>query len=369
MPASPHPSLSERREIELDFLRGIAILLVIDFHSPRPILSLPIFTFGPRHPGWIGVDIFFVLSGFLVGGLLIKEWMLRGQPDGPRFLIRRAFKIWPQYYVFLLYLLIRHHATLYDLRGNVLNIQNYVGPFTQMWSLAVEEHAYLFLSLFFAIAGRIQASARRLVLIMAGLSAIVIALKLALTAYGFPTFATTHTRIDGIFYGVMLAILYYSVPETFRRLQNLRWLWFLVIVAALLFFRNPPHTILAIPAHWILADATGVALLMLLYRHRQAGKRSLPYRVVARIGLYSYGVFLWHMSVYVAIYNIAQHLPAWSIPTWQSAGPYMLGIPIGIIATECIEFPALRLRDKLFPRQIDSPVGMPAIIEEEALSL
>lgn len=368
VPSQPLSSLSENRELELDFLRGIAILLVIDFHSPRPILSLPIFTFGARHPGWIGVDIFFVLSGFLIGGLLMKEWMLRGHPDAPRFLLRRAFKIWPQYYVFLLYLLVRHHATLYDLRGNLLNIQNYVGPFTQMWSLAVEEHAYLFLGLLFAVASRLHASARQLFVSLAGLSAIVILLKLILTARGFPTFATTHTRIDGIFYGVLLAILYHCRPDTFRRLQNLRWLWLLVISAAFLFFRTPPPTILAIPLQWMLADATGIALLMLLYRHRNLGKRSLPYRIVARIGLYSYGIFLWHTSVYVAIYEIGLRLPAWSLPTWQSAAPYLFGIPLGILATECIEFPTLRLREKLYPRQIDSPVGIPAILEEAALS-
>jgi len=369
MPVNPSSSLSESREIELDFLRGIGILLVIDFHSPRPILSLPIFTFGPRHPGWIGVDIFFVLSGFLVGGLLIKEWTLRGHPDGPRFLIRRALKIWPQYYVFLLYLVLRHHATLYDLRGNLLHIQNYVGPFTQMWSLAVEEHAYLFLALLFTVASGIHATARHLFLSVATLSAIIVALKFVLTAYGFPTFDATHTRIDGIFYGVLLAILYHSFPDTFHRFQNLRWLWLLVIVAALLFFHNPPQSILAIPAQWVFADAIGVALLLLLYHHRRDRRPSLAYRIVARIGLYSYGIFLWHMSVYVAIYEIGLRLPAWSIHTWQSVGPYLLGIPLGILATKCVEFPALRLREKLFPRLIDSPVGIPAIIEEEALSL
>ena len=368
MPATLPSSLSESREIELDFLRGIAILLVIDFHSPRPILSLPLFTFGGRHPGWIGVDIFFVLSGFLVGGLLIKEWMLRGQVNGPRFLIRRASKIWPQYYFFLLFLLVRHHATVYDLRGNLLNIQNYVGPFTQMWSLAVEEHAYLFLVVLVAAASWLRATSRQLLICLAGLSAIVVMLKLVLTAYGFPTFATTHTRVDGIFYGVMLAIIYHAFPDVFSRLQNLRWLWIAVIAGALLFFHNPAETILAIPVHWILADAFGVALLLLLYHHRAFGKRSIPYRIVARIGLYSYGIFLWHMSVYVGIYEIGLRLPAWSLLTWQVTAPYLLGIPLGIIATECIEFPALRLRDKLYPREIDSPVGTPAIIEEAALT-
>ena len=106
----------------------------------------------------------------------------------------------------------------------------------------------------------------------------------------------------------------------------------------------------------------------LLYRHREARTRSLPYRLVARIGVYSYGIFLWHMSVYEAIRSIAQRLPARSIPAWESISPYIFGIALGVIATECVEFPALRLRERLFPRPIDSPVGIPAIIEEESLS-
>jgi peptidoglycan/LPS O-acetylase OafA/YrhL len=359
MTSSPLISPAQPREIELDFLRGIAILLVLDYHSPASILSL---VFGPKNPGWSGVDIFFVLSGFLVGGLLIKEWRLRGHADGPRFLLRRAFKVWPQYYVFLAYLLIRHHATLYDLRGLLLNIQNYVGPFTQMWSLAVEEHAYLFLIAFFAIAARLRSTPRHVFFALSAICAIVLTLKLILTLQGFPTFAATHSRIDGILYGVILALLYHCAPDRFRRLQSLRWLWLLVVAAAILYFCFPPPTLWSIPVHWIFADAMGVALLLLLYRHADA--HSIPYRLTARIGLYSYGIFLWHMSVYQFSDNIARHLPPQLAHAWQYAGPYLLGIAAGIIATEAIEFPTLRLRERLFPRRIDSPVGTPAIQEE-----
>src|ERR1700722_13574336 len=116
-----------RREMELDFLRGIAILMVMDFHAPISILLAPFRWLGFRNFGWAGVDVFFVLSGFLVGGLLIKEWKQSSRIDSRRFLIRRGFKIWPQYYVFLLAMLLTGHRGLRDLWGNLLNIQNYVG--------------------------------------------------------------------------------------------------------------------------------------------------------------------------------------------------------------------------------------------------
>ena len=354
--------IRQGREIELDFLRGIAILLVIDFHSPRPILSLPIFTFGPRHPGWIGVDIFFVLSGFLVGGLLVKEWMLRGHANGRRFLIRRAFKIWPQYYVFLFYLLVRHHSTLYDLRGNLLNIQNYVGPFNQMWSLAVEEHAYIFLILLFAVASLLRSTARQLFLWLAGLSAIVITLKLVLTAFGFSTFAATHTRIDGIFYGVLLAMLYHFAPEHFGRLRSRPWLWALAVAGAMVVLRLRLPAGILVGLKYDAAHLLAVALLLLLYRPAPAGSHGLVYRGVAWIGLYSYGIYLWHVSVIAPLNSFASRFgwPTWSVAILQP----VVGMALGFGMTRLIEFPMLRLRDRLFPRRVDSAVGIPA--EREA---
>ena len=84
----------------------------MDFHSPASPLRPLFLSLGFQdHIGWIGVDIFFVLSGFLVGGLLMKEWKTRGHIDVKRFLIRRGFKIWPQYYLYLAVLLLTQHAT------------------------------------------------------------------------------------------------------------------------------------------------------------------------------------------------------------------------------------------------------------------
>src|ERR1700733_8613286 len=95
-----------KREIELDFIRGIAILMVIDFHGARTFLLAPFAWMGFANFGWAGVDVFFVLSGFLVGGLLVKEWKLFGRINSKQFLIRRGFKIWPQYYFFLILMLL-----------------------------------------------------------------------------------------------------------------------------------------------------------------------------------------------------------------------------------------------------------------------
>jgi len=128
---------------ELDFLRGIAIILVLIRHSSITQFLVNI--------GWIGVDLFFVLSGFLVSGLLFKEYKVYGELNIKRFLIRRGFKIYPLFYVAAIpYILIKISESTFSLPlllGDLFFLQNYVSNWGYLyaagWSLAVEEHFYL----------------------------------------------------------------------------------------------------------------------------------------------------------------------------------------------------------------------------------
>ncbi|HEY0263507.1 MAG TPA: acyltransferase [Granulicella sp.] len=366
----PAPAKSPfKREIELDFIRGIAILLVVDFHASRPMLLAPFTALGWKHFGWTGVDIFFILSGFLVGGLLVKEWKLRGRIDSGQFLIRRSFKIWPQYYFYLVVMLLTGHRSWHDLWGNFLNIQNYTGGIAHTWSLAVEEHAYLLLVAILAIAARRHIRMRSVFLFLAALSVCVAVLSLVLAAHHHDVFPTTHTRIDGIFCGVLLAMLYHYVPDTFHRLQRYIWLWLAIIVATLLYLRFEPQSPIAYAFSLNLADLSGVALLMLLYRHREGARHSFLYRLVAWIGLYSYGIYLWHVSVVSYGVSLARHLHLREDSLWLWMGIRLAGILLGVFFSKMIEFPMLKLRDRLFPRRVDSAVGTPAEIEAEEAPL
>jgi len=352
------------REIELDFVRGIAILMVMDYHRyALGVLSYPFRLIGFAPFGWVGVDVFFVLSGFLVGGLLVKEFRLRGRIDSKRFLIRRGFKIWPQYYVFLILTLLSGHRTLHNLWGNLLNIQNYVGGIAHTWSLAVEEHAYLLIVLCFFVAARRKTRMRTLFLFFAGVTATVVVSRLIIAERGGDIFSPTHTRIDGILYGVMLAILYHYAPETFQRMQQWRWAWLSGVLAALIFLRFAPATQWAASIQYDFANLMGISLLMLLYRHREGKKHSALYRFVAWIGLYSYGIYLWHVSVDAPLLAIERWIPHWLTPLWDGLAPLFLGALLGIVFTKLVEFPALKLRDRLFPRRVDSAVGTPAELE------
>ena len=352
-----------KREIELDFVRGIAILMVVDFHSPRPTLLWPFLRMGWGHFGWAGVDIFFVLSGFLVGGLLVKEWKLRGSIQRKRFLVRRGFKIWPQYYAFLLLTLITGHRSLRELWGNLLNIQNYVGGVAHTWTLALEEHAYLLLVFLLAFCAGRQARVRTVFFSVAALAAAVVAWRFTLAAHGVSTTERTDTRVDGILYGVLLAMLYHFAPGRFRRLQQLRPVYFAVILATLLYLRFQVGAWWDPPLQYLLLDACGVSVLMLLYRHREHARRGVLYRAIAWVGLYSYGIYLWHIAPVAGVIALSRHLHG----AWSEAAltllPMLAALVVGVVMTKAIELPALALRDRLFPKPVDSAVGEPALRE------
>ena len=250
-----------KREIELDFVRGLAILMVIDFHSPMGLLFYPFKLMGFQRFGWAGVDVFFVLSGFLVGGLLVKEWRVRGCIDSKRFLIRRGFKIWPQYYLFIFVALTAGHRTLKQLWGDLLNIQNYVGGVAHTWSLGVEgTHIFCWSC---ALPSRLDAQhgCRNLSLFLAAVTGSVVILRMVLVVNGFNVYTATHTRIDGILEGVLLAILYHYAPATFRRLQQRRWVWLVVLALVLVVFRVDSPSPLAASFRIDCANAMGIALL------------------------------------------------------------------------------------------------------------
>lgn len=354
------------REVELDFIRGIAILLVLDFHSPKQLLLLPFTLLGFNRFGFVGVDVFFVLSGFLVGGLLIKELMLRSHINSGRFIIRRGLKIWPQYYVFVLLAVITGRHQLEKVWGNFLNIQNYVGGIPVTWSLAVEEHAYLLLVAVLAIAA---ANRVRMVVLFPGILATAVAVGVWRTVLQLHDVGNlywrTDTRIDGILYGLLLAMLYHYWPQRFRQLQQMKWLWWSCIILYLAYVRFRPSTSWGVAIYYVVNDMLAIALLLLLYHRREGKPRPFLYRLVAWIGLYSYGIYLWHVAPIGKVEALAKHVPAWLGTILMMIVAPLAGIALGVIATKLVEFPMLALRDRLFPRTVDSPAGTPAEIELE----
>jgi peptidoglycan/LPS O-acetylase OafA/YrhL len=350
------------RIVELDFVRGIAILLVVGAHTltVKSSQSWPAAVdYVLKHIGGSGVDLFFVLSGFLVGGLLIREYKQTQQIDAGRFILRRGFKIWPAYYAYLLLeVLTRSHPLHSFLWQGALHLQNYTGTtLLSTWSLSVEEHFYLLLAFLLAWAVRRHCTPQNLVrTLLLILAAVPLLRTLEYVLWGARA-ATHHTecRIDQLTAGVLLALLFHFYPHIFQQLAKPVW--------ALL-------PLLALPVGWsllvespALLDTLGIfltevgaaALLLLVYAHSARLRTLRVYRWIALVGVYSYGIYLFHTSCRSLCLKLTLHLPALLQPGFLLAAQYGVAILTGILATHLVEWPALRLRNRLFPPRADSP--------------
>jgi peptidoglycan/LPS O-acetylase OafA/YrhL len=369
--ASWTPAASPKaRSLQLDILRGAAILLVIGHHNPYETGGGALQSFGRLwdRVGWSGVDLFFVLSGFLVGGLLMRDIAKHGTPNVKRFLVRRGFKIWPAYYVYLVWVLLvgvvvaggvpDHYAF------NWLHLQNYLGtPRTHTWSLAVEEHFYLALPLLILLLTRRGADGmRRLPYICLGVMVVCPILR-ALTCmnssdleeglyYRFPT----HLRLDGLAFGVWLGYLHHFRPERLAALTRRKWL--LTVWAGLCLL---PLCIWPVQSRFMTtigASLTylgyGAVLLLCLGAQQGRGLRgrllwSRAGVAVAWVGYYSYSIYLWHAegnSMLIRLVPEVNGAAPWALMTLVVVA---LGVVPGIVMSRLIEVPSLRLRDRLFP--------------------
>ena len=130
----------------LDFLRAVAITGVLFQHSS--------WVNRVTQTGWIGVDLFFVLSGFLVSTLLFNEIKKNGSVNSKLFLIRRGFKIYPAFYFFLFSTLLYKYFFNHEVFGatrivsEIFFLQSYLPDiWLHSWSLAIEEHFYIFIAI------------------------------------------------------------------------------------------------------------------------------------------------------------------------------------------------------------------------------
>ena len=221
----------------LDVLRGVAVLLVVFRHLPGNDASgLAGFI---QSIGWTGVDLFFVLSGFLISGLLFSEFDKTGTLDVKRFWLRRGLKIWPSYFLvygvaMLLTVIATGNSQLLITRApNYVFVQNYF-PYAvrwnHSWSIAVEEHFYFLLPLVLLVL--IPAKLKNLPRILVSVCVFVLGFRVFLfflrdipwSNFYYPT----HMRIDSLSFGVLLGYLYQYKTESFIRVGRRFWPIFLV---------------------------------------------------------------------------------------------------------------------------------------------
>lgn len=189
----------------MDTFRSLAILMVLFAHTISGFGSPS--NLAPFQLGGMGVDLFFVLSGWLLGSQLFKE-MEHGEINVRRFWIRRWMRTLPAYYVVLLYTITQQVLTKEDPSTPwtyFFFIQNYddsLDIFSVSWSLAVEEQFYLFIAPFLAFTLYLRPRLRLALLLL------IFCLPSAFRYYDlYSSNLETHVRLDGCIMGVLLACL------------------------------------------------------------------------------------------------------------------------------------------------------------------
>jgi peptidoglycan/LPS O-acetylase OafA/YrhL len=308
---------------ELDSIRGIAIMLVLLFHGMAPPLSPELSRGGKfilviSQHGRAGVNLFFVLSGFLITGILIDSRNQTGYYR--RFYIRRALRILPAFYAMLLILLVGGWISWRFLALSVLFLANTApllgvplqyGP---LWSLAVEEHFYM---LWPALIRRF--SLVSLTLLLTTILAITPVLRaVGFMITGFPTDLVslyTWYNLDGLALGALLAI--WLRQPSFHRMQLSRVALPLLLsgIAFLVLVLGHPLAESAFSSTACnLASAGLLSCVLLVGTNRWHALVDRP--VLKFLGFISYGLYLIH----VLAFRLAEMLLSRPLLAVSSAG-------------------------------------------------
>jgi peptidoglycan/LPS O-acetylase OafA/YrhL len=353
----------------LDLLRAVAISWVMIYHASG-------FGLVSQHPwvvkfGWMGVDLFFVLSGFLIAGQLLKA-QANGAPDYPRFFARRLLRTLPAFLVVLaVYALVpaaRDRPTLLPLWRFLTFTQNidlHVDPpkaFSHAWSLCVEEQFYLALPLVLMLLAR-RASAARTTALIAALVLMGMALRgwfwlHDVAAQPFDLAAAPQagrymrliyypswTRLDGLLAGVGLAAVRTFRPAWWARLTS-RPNWLLIagvaaVVAATQFFGGQTAgfwpTVFGFP---MVALGMGLMVAAGAEAGSLIGSRAVPGAGALAAGAYS--LYLSHKIVFHAVQVAGAAWPR----SLALAAALLAALVVGAALYWGVERPFLRLRDR-----------------------
>jgi peptidoglycan/LPS O-acetylase OafA/YrhL len=370
---------------ELDTIRGLAIVGVLLYHGLYWTIDLSPFAPWQRHllsvmaAGQFGVNLFFVLSGFLITGILMDS---RGRADYyPRFYYRRALRILPAYYFTLTLLAIFGLSSRGFLLMSALYVPNLSGllgitmSYGVLWSLGVEEHFYFLWPL--AVKRFTENHLLWLlsaVLVLCPVSRFLYHLQAArgmdLGQYGFYTW----NNADGLALGALITLLLRK-PGWGRR-QTKRLAVILLALASLVMVAGYPDVLTRRTASgealqvvlWNLAFGGLLCIFLLL--GSSAWKGLVAYKPLAFFGYISYGLYLYHL-LFLYFYNWIFH--RYGMENWAGFTPWVRvwvralfmaasGILLAYFSRQYFEEPFLKLKDNLpeflFP-EAPVPVSTP----------
>ena len=358
----------------LDGIRGIAVLIVVASHLPV-LLSYQVVT--PWNNvnrllsgGFLGVDIFFVLSGFLITSLLLMERSNQARISLPKFYARRGLRLlpalclllavdfmisifeksslsgqWNETWTSLLYLNNWYHVWPW-LRHGSLNFESNLG---HLWSLAVEEQFYLLwpITLIFLLKLRKTKVLSPVIIVL--LIAAIVLRRIALwhaDVFWMVILIRTDARLDSLFIGALLALFYryVVVNKTVLKLFAYAALPLFIVIA----YQGPNSSFFYTSGFTLVAV---VVFVMILASVEQTWSvcRVLEQSWLRFIGRISYGIYLWHFVVFTFL---SKHF---------FVGPRIFRIVLGLSITLAItmtswylvEQPALRLKNRRFQKSSD----------------
>jgi peptidoglycan/LPS O-acetylase OafA/YrhL len=345
----------------LDVLRSLAIILVVSGHYygefsaaqgvDLAIGRLPFFYFA-----WTGVDLFFVLSGYLIGRQLWREITVRNTINVPRFLLKRGLRIWPYYFVFVAWSISVSPKPISNFLPDLFFLSNYFpGAVAGTWSLSTEEQFYIFVPVLLCAVGTFVSAKRQVWVIIGLLVALPFVRYLTLTSYhGEVTHDVAvriiqlpfHTHADTLLAGLLLSWFSILKPEYLRPLPFLRNLvWPAIFVTAGLALRSVDR----LSGFSALALIFGGTTLFVL-RDRSALQKLFNKHVFYLTSRLSYGMYLNHFLIV-----------SFGVPLLLAVGishkPYVnfiIGYPLLVFASMAvaaatfilIESPFLQLRER-----------------------
>jgi peptidoglycan/LPS O-acetylase OafA/YrhL len=234
---------SSAREPGLDLMRAVAILGVMLWHMHFALR--PGIWSGPGRYGWMGVDLFFVLSGYLIGSQLLRPYTRGSRPSIGGFYMRRAFRVLPAYLTVLLFYFaipgFREAPGLSPAWQFLTFTENFRidylhdQAFSHVWSLCVEEHFYLVLPVLILLLMRRPSFSKAFVMVLGilcfgiGIRAYIYLHQIAIfprdddafaLAYVERIYYPTHTRLDGLLVGVTLATIKTFRPSWWQRAMS-----------------------------------------------------------------------------------------------------------------------------------------------------
>ena len=326
---------------QLDGIRGVAILVVIIHNSGRfPRLFAN---------GWMGVDLFFVLSGFLITGILLDT--KESEAYFKNFYARRCLRIWPLYYSLLLFMFVLvpllrpSEAHIIFEKSSPwwaypLFLQNFLipistnaaGPLAITWSLAIEEQFYLVWAIVVRYCSYVHV--RRIAIAVICLSP---ALRFYLSLHQVHLYTNVFSRLDGLMAGSFLALVVRS--EKFLPSRFVKLAWISLSIAAPLAFVTA-----ALDASWIVFSFTALASAAFVYLALFSAKKwlrlALTNRFLVYTGTISYGLYLLHKIPFdvAQLLHLDRH-PLLALPI-TIAGGYALAA----LSWNLLEKPFLRLK-------------------------